>query len=101
MLMKKVNVKNVIGFSISGSVIFFILSNLSVWLWGGGLGRPQTFEGLMLCYGDALAFHRDWGMIKGFYANQVLGDLIFSTILFGSYYLINTFVVKPKSAVQG
>jgi hypothetical protein len=100
MLMKKVNVKNVIGFTIASSVLFFIFSNFFVWLGGAGLERPQTFEGLMLCYGDALAFHRDWGMIKGFYANQVLGDLIFSTVLFGSFYLINTYVIKPKPVME-
>jgi hypothetical protein len=99
MLMKKVNVKNVLGFTVTSSVFFFIFSNFFVWLAGEGLGRPFTFEGLMLCYGDALAFHRDYGLIHGFYANQLLGDLIFSVVLFGSYYLINSFILKPKTEI--
>ena len=100
MLMKRINVKNVIGFTIASSVMFFILSNFFVWLAGEGLKRPLTFDGLIQCYVDAIVFHRDWGMIKGFYANQVLGDLIFSTVLFGSFYLINTYVIKPKPVME-
>jgi hypothetical protein len=88
MLMKKINVKNVIGFSISSSVVFFTFSNFFVWLAGEGLKRPKTFEGLMQCYTDALAFHSERGLIQGFFANPVLSDLIFSAILFGSYYFI-------------
>lgn len=100
MLMNRINVPKVIGATIGSSVFFFIFSNFFVWLGGAGFERPHTFDGLMLCYGDALAFLRDYGLIQGFYANQVLGDLIFSVVLFGSYYLINTYVVKPKPVVQ-
>jgi hypothetical protein len=54
----------------------------------------------MLCYGDALAFHRDYGLIHGFYGNQVIGDLFFSVVLFGCYYLITSYFVKPTPATQ-
>jgi hypothetical protein len=94
MLMKKVSVKNVLGFTVSGSLIFFLLSNLGVWIGGGGFVRPHTFNGLLLCYGDAIAFYRDYGLIHGFYGNQLLGDLFFSGILFGAYALIKNYVVK-------
>ena len=95
-LMKRINVINVLGFTISGSILFFIASNFSVWIAGAGLGRPQTFEGLMLCYGDALAFHKQYGLIEGFAGNFVLGDIFFSTVLFGSYVLINRYVSEKK-----
>lgn len=88
-MMRKVNVLNVVGFTVSGSLLFFIFSNFAVWLGGGGLGRPQTFDGLIQCYGDALAFHRDYGLINGFPFNFVIGDLFFAAVLFGSYYLIS------------
>ncbi|MEO5563318.1 MAG: DUF6580 family putative transport protein [Chitinophagaceae bacterium] len=101
-LMKKVNVKNVLIFSVSGSVLFFIMSNFFVWLGGGGLNRPQTFEGLILCYGDALAYYRDYGLIKGFIGNSVLGELIWSIGLFGGFYLINklSFSSSAETAKQ-
>ena len=57
-LMKKINAINVLGFSVGGSVLFFLVSNFSVWMGGGDLGRAATFEGLLLCYGDALAFDK-------------------------------------------
>jgi hypothetical protein len=88
-LLKKITALRVGLFSLAGSVLFFLASNFTVWLGGGGLGRPKTFNGLMLCYYDGLAFLRDYGLIKGFYGNLFIGDLFFCTILFGAYYLIS------------
>jgi hypothetical protein len=99
-LMRKVNALNVLGFSIGGSVLFFLVSNFTVWIGGGGLGRPLTVEGLMLCYGDALAFYRDYGLISGFSGNFVFGDLFFSAILFGAWYLIGKPSVDRHAVVQ-
>ena len=95
-LLKKINVLKVAAFSITGSILFFLASNFTVWLGGGGLGRPKTFDGLMLCYYDGLAFLRDYGLIKGFYGNLFIGDLFFCTILFGSYYIIKKTIFQPK-----
>jgi hypothetical protein len=94
-LMKKINLKNVFIFSISGSLLFFIFSNFFVWIGGGGLQRPLTFDGMLLCYGDAIAYYRDNGLIKGFIANPVLGDLIWSFTLFGGYYLVRKLSFSP------
>jgi hypothetical protein len=98
-LMKKINLKNVFIFSISGSLLFFIFSNFFVWIGGGGLQRPLTFDGMLLCYGDAIAYYRDNGLIKGFIANPVLGDLIWSFTLFGGYYLINKLSFSSKREI--
>ena len=87
-LLKRPNALKITGFSISGSLLFFLSSNFLVWISGGGFQRPKTFEGLMLCYGDGLAFYRDYGLVNGFTGNLFLGDLFFSAILFGSFYLI-------------
>jgi len=95
-LMKKVNVLNVLGFTVSGSLFFFLASNLSVWIAGEGLARPHTWNGLMLCYGDALAFHRDYGLINGFVGNFILGDIFFAAVLFGSYYLLYKTVPEKR-----
>lgn len=97
-LMQKINLKNIVIFSVSGSVLFFILSNFFVWIGGGGWGRPLTFNGMLLCYWDALVYYRDNGLIKGFIGNSVLGELIWSLALFGGYYLINklSFSSKPQ-----
>jgi len=96
MLMKKIDLKNVVGFSISGSLIYFLLSNFGVWAGGGGFQRPKTFDGLMLCYGDALAFIRDYGLIKGFVGNQLIGDLFFCFLLFGVYSLAKNYFIRKE-----
>lgn len=98
-LMKKINVLNVAAFSIAGSVIFFLFTNFITWKVGQGFARPQTFEGLMQCYGDGIAFYRQFGLINGFAANFILGELIWSFILFGSYYLITKFMTVSKTQV--
>jgi len=91
MLMKKINVLSVLGFTVAGSVLFFLISNLLVWLAGDGFQRPLTFEGLMLCYGDALACYRQYA---GTELMPLLGDLFFSGVLFGSHYLITKKVLR-------
>jgi hypothetical protein len=99
-LLRKINAINVLLFSVSGTLIFFLLSNFLVWTGSGGFNRPHTFEGLMLCYWDALLYYRDYGLIKGFLGNQALGDLIWSTVLFGGFHLISkTFIPKTTAAV--
>jgi hypothetical protein len=95
-LLKKITVLRVTAFSLAGSILFFLTSNFAVWSGGGGFGRPKTFDGLMMCYYDGLAFLRDYGAIKGFYGNLFIGDLFFCAVLFGSFYLVRKTVLQPK-----
>ncbi|OLY93173.1 hypothetical protein SAMN05444008_104308 [Cnuella takakiae] len=85
--MKKINVRNIAGFSISGSLLFFLASNFTVWLGGGGYHHPKTFQGLLLTYADGLAFYREYGLFANSYGNLLIGDLFFCALLFGSYAL--------------
>lgn len=68
--------------------IFFVLSNFFVWFAGAGYARPKTFDGLMLCYADAVPFFK-W---------SVIACLVFSTVLFGAYYLLAK--SKPSASHQ-
>ena len=63
--------------SLAAPLVFFFLSNFFVWLGGGGLGRPLTFSGLLLCYNDAVPFFRA----------SLINTIAFSAILFGGFYL--------------
>ena len=72
--------------TVAAPVIFYLLSNLLVWIGGAGLSRPHTFSGLMLCYEDGLPFLR----------TSLLYTAIFSTILFGGYFLLKRFVLPRK-----
>lgn len=74
-LREKRGVLRIAGLSISASLLFFVFTNTAVWLWSGMY--QLTLEGLILCFTLALPF----------FANQMLGDLIYSGALFGSYEL--------------
>lgn len=75
-LLKKVNIRRVVGASLSSSLVFFLLSNFGVWL--GSSFYPQTITGLGACYVAGLAFLQ----------NSIAGDLFFSAALFGGYAVL-------------
>lgn len=72
--------------TITAPVIFFLLSNLFVWIGGAGYSRPHTFSGLILCYEDGLPFLR----------TSIMYTAMFSAILFGGYFLVQRFVIPRK-----
>lgn len=80
-LIKKIRFVNVLLASVAAPTVFFLVSNFVVWAgWQGtrGLNRPKTFNGLLMCYGDALPF----------YGNSVMACIFFSAIFFGGYVLL-------------
>ncbi|MEJ7770080.1 MAG: DUF6580 family putative transport protein [Chitinophagaceae bacterium] len=78
-LMKRVNVLNIFGYSLVAPTAFFLVSNFMLWANGGGLHRPKTGAGLIQCYIDALPF----------YGNSLVATAVFSSVLFGGFYLFN------------
>jgi hypothetical protein len=87
--LKRIRVTNVFLVSLLGPTYFFLISNFLTW---AGVGYyveyPKTFEGLMQCYAAGLPF----------YKNSLIGTVVFSAILFGSWYLMNRKAVKPVTA---
>ena len=79
----------VITGSLAGSIIFFIVTNFSVWVFGNWY--PHDLAGLAHCYYLALPFFR----------NTLLGDMFFAGVIFGSYelalYIKHRFVLKNDS----
>lgn len=76
--------------SLAGAVYYFLVSNFMVWM-GGGLDinnqpYPRSFDGLMLCFTEALPFFK-WSL---------LSTLIFNGIFFGCYYLLGKSVLKKE-----
>jgi hypothetical protein len=82
-LIKKISTRNVLGASLAAPTAYFLLSNFTVWMGGGGFNRPKTFDGLMMTYVDGLPF----------YQNALLGTVVFSTVLFGSYVLFQRYIL--------
>lgn len=68
--------------SLTSSVLFFLITNFAVWY--GSSFYPQTLPGLMSCYAAGLAFYNG----TSFFLNGLLGDLFFSALMFGGYYLL-------------
>jgi hypothetical protein len=58
--------------ALGAGAVFFIITNFAVFT---GSTYPHTFRGLVACYTAALPFYR----------NQIAGDLLFTTVLFGAY----------------
>jgi hypothetical protein len=61
------------GMSVTGSMLFFVITNLGVWL-AGGL-YPMTLEGLITCYVMAIPFL--W--------KTLAGDLFFVMLFFATF----------------
>lgn len=81
-LIKKINWKTVSAATLAAPTAYFLISNFQVWAGGGGYNRPKTGEGLLMCYADGLPF----------YGMSLLATLVFSLLLFGTYYFIQRFV---------
>ena len=64
------------GGMISSSGIFFLVSNFGVW--AGGTMYPKNFSGLITCYAAGVPFIH----------NTIISDVLFTTVLFGTYYLL-------------
>jgi len=97
--MKKRTPLRIAGFTIAGSVVFFLLSNFGVWLdqllVAPGLRMyPTSFAGLGQCYLMALPFYTPMGTTM--FLNSFAGDLLFSFLLFGIYAVAKS----KKEAMQ-
>lgn len=75
-----------IGTIISGSVLFFVVTNLYYWLFSGLYAI--NIAGLADCYTRAIPFFR----------TALIGDLVFSVVMYGLYKLSMSFVTAPVSA---
>jgi len=90
--LKKKKTWYTIGFaSITSSLIFFIITNFSVWAFTPWY--EKTLAGLAKCYTLAIPFFR----------NSLMGDLFYTAVLFGAYELIayvlrKTFILIKEKA---
>lgn len=74
LLRQAVSPLKVIGASVAGSIIFFVVTNFGVWYVSDFYAH--TWEGLMTCYTMAIPF----------FQRTLLGDLLFNGVLFISYW---------------
>ncbi|MBD2701546.1 hypothetical protein IC229_12920 [Spirosoma sp. BT702] len=92
--LRRPTVWKVAAASLTSSLLFFLITNFAVWY--GSAYYPQTLAGLMGCYVAGMAFYNG----TSFFLNGILGDLFFSGLLFGCYYLLQQrfTVLRPVHA---
>lgn len=76
MAMKRINVLSVALASVAGPVLYFVLSNFTVWA-TGGLGYTMDISGLTACYTAAMPFFK----------SSLINTVCFSALMFGGYYV--------------
>ncbi len=74
--------------SVVGSILFFILTNFSVWITADFYSKD--ISGLINCFSMAIPF----------YKNTILSAIIYSVIMFGSYDLIESFAQKQLKSLE-
>lgn len=82
-LRKRKNPKNIVLAAIGSSVLFFLITNFSVWAAGM---YSRGFEGLLTSYIVAIPFFR----------GTLMGNLFYSILFFGGFELAKSFVLKRK-----
>lgn len=70
--------------AIASSVLFFIITNLGMWMFSGIY--PRTFAGLEACYIAAIPF----------FQNTIAGDLFYAVMLFGGFRVAE--LLNPRLA---
>lgn len=76
LMRNNIRIPYVIGGSLAGSLLFFLITNAAVWI--ATPFYPNTFQGLITSYTMAIPF---------FHAG-LLGDLFYNAVFFGSFYLL-------------
>lgn len=80
------HVSTVVAGSLAGSILFFLVSNVSSWLMYDTY--PMTANGLLECYAAGLPFFR----------TTLVSDLFFSGVLFGTWALLERRVLSSEPA---
>ena len=94
--MKKRSLINIGLATIWSGVVFFIISNLGVWV--SSDFYPKTLAGLGACYWASIPFYKN-DLFGNFVLNSIMGNAFYSMLLFGAYYLIERKATVQKAAV--
>lgn len=86
LMRNKIRVPYIIGGSIAGSLLFFLITNAAVWI--ATPYYPNTLQGLLTSYTMAIPF----------FHTGLLGDLFYNGVFFGGFYLIRQWVPSLKLA---
>lgn len=83
--MRKRSVGNIALAAVWSGAIFFIFSNLGVWV--SSNSYPKSLEGLGACYAAAIPFYKN-DFFGNFILNSIMGNVFYSILLFGAYSIL-------------
>ena len=72
--------------SLAGSIVFFIISNLGVFLLNG---YGYSIEGFIMCYVQAIPF----------FQTSLIADILFTTVIFLSYDTIRNSISQLNTDI--
>lgn len=84
LLRKNKSVLSLVGYSLLGSILFFVLTNFAVWFFASWYAHDLS--GLLNCYTLAIPFFK----------NTLAGDLFYTSVIFGVYEL----AAQPKEKLR-
>lgn len=82
---RKKSVANIAFAAVWSALIFFVVSNFGVWV--SSTTYPHNISGLLACYAAAIPFYKN-EFFGNFVLNSIMGNLFFSALLFGGYYVL-------------
>ncbi|MBK8610755.1 MAG: hypothetical protein IPL84_12655 [Chitinophagaceae bacterium] len=87
--MKKINVLSVAGYSVGASLLFFWLSNSAFFVFDNAIYHlyPQNFNGYIASLVAGIPFLK----------TGIVADLVYSVVLFGSYFLVKQYAFSKKA----
>ncbi len=87
-LRNRVTAARLLGLTLASSFLFFVTTNWAVWQFT--TLYPRTLSGLIECYTLALPFLK----------NSLMGDVIYSGLLFGIVYIISSVKYPVRNFVH-
>ena len=87
LLQGRVNITNTAFAAVASSVLFFLLTNFGAWMTSGLY--TKTAEGLMQAYVAGIPF----------FQNSLIGNLLYSAVIFGGYRLLQKNIAVLKEPV--
>ena len=94
--MKKKSVANIALAAIWSGAIFFVLSNVGVWL--SSDFYPKSLNGLAACMYAAIPFYKQ-ELFSSFLLNTIMGNLFYSALMFALYAVMEKKVEMKKHAI--
>lgn len=91
--MQKRSFANIALAALWSGAIFFLISNIGVWL--SSDFYPKTLSGLGACFFASIPFYKN-ELFGNFILNFIIANVFYSALLFGAYYLIERKSIMQK-----